>query len=383
MIDSTNTKKCLLCNNDKHFVKLMELNNMPGSAQNLPSENELNKDSGETLVLEQCLDCGLVQFRCNPVSYYKDVIRAGGTTSTMKELRLNQYKDFINRFNLNGKKIIEIGCGRGDFLHFLNEFDVEAVGLENKLESIEYAKNNWGGKPLNVLQGFADENLGVIKDGPFDAFLSFNFLEHQPNPNSMIQAIYDNTTSDAVGLITVPSLEYIINNNGYYELIKDHIAYYSFDTLRILMNKNGFEVLHEGIINRDTLSIYVKKRQSLNLTNLNNNKKLLDDSIKQLLSKSNKIAIWGASHQGFTLAATSELNGKIEYIIDSAKFKQGKYSPASHIKIVPFEYFDKHPVDTILIVAPGYTNEIYQIIREKDKNIKVYSLRSSSLEELK
>lgn len=381
-MENRKDRKCLLCNNSNHFIKLITLDNMPGSAQDLPSEKELDKDFGETLVLEQCMDCGLVQFRCDPVSYYKDVIRAGGTTSTMRDLRVNQYKDFIERFKLEGKKIIEIGCGRGDFLHFLNDFNVKAVGLENKKESIEFAKNNWGG-PLNVLQGFADENLGKVEGGPYDAFLSFNFLEHQPNPNSMLQAIYDNTTDNAVGLVTVPSLEYIINNNGYYELIKDHIAYYSFDTLKLLMNKNGFEVLSETIVNNDTLSIYVKKRQPLNSNNLNNNRKLLDESIKKLLSSSKKIAIWGASHQGFTLAATSKLNGKIEYIIDSAKFKQNKYSPATHIKIVPFEYFDEHPVDTILIIAPGYTNEIYQIIRTKNKEVKVYSLRSSSLEEMR
>lgn len=381
-MNNKNNKKCLLCGNNHHFKQLITLNNMPSSAQYLPTENELSKDKGETLFLEQCMDCGLVQFRCSPVSYYKDVIRAGGTTSTMKQLRLNQYKDFIEKFNLYGKKIIEVGCGRGDFLQFLNDFDVYAIGLENKKESIEYARKNWN-RPLNVLQGFADEQLKKIDGGPFDGFLSFNFLEHQPDPNSMMQAIYDNTTDNAVGLITVPSLEYIINNNGYYELIKDHIAYYSFDTLKLLMNKNGFEVVHEEIINKDTISVYVKKRQSVNSTKLNNNRTLLDKSIKELLSKSKKIAIWGASHQGFTLAATSELNGKIEYIIDSADFKQGKYSPASHIKIVSFDYFDKNPVDTILIIAPGYTDEIYRIIRKKDKNVNVYSLRSSSLEEMK
>ena len=46
------------------------------------------------------------------------------------------------------------------------------------------------------------------------------------------------------------------------------------------------------------------------------------------------LAIWGASHQGFTLAATTCLGEKAEYIIDSAPFKHGKYAPASHLVIV-------------------------------------------------
>lgn len=375
-------KPCLLCQNEKRFYKIMSLENMPSSAQNLPDANNLENEHGEKLDLEQCLCCGLVQFRCKPVSYYKDVIRSGGTTTTMKELRMSQYSNFISTFNLNKKKIIEIGSGRGDFLHFLNDFDVQAYGIENNIDLVNYAKNNWG--CLNVVQAFADEKCGVIPNGPFDAFLSFNFLEHQPDPNSMMQAIYDNTTDDAVGLITVPSLEYILENNGYYELIKDHIAYYSFETLEFLMNKNGFEVLKKEIVNRDTLSIYVKKRKHISAERMINNRNLLDLSIKALIDSlgQKKIAIWGASHQAFTLAATSKLGKKVSYIIDSAEFKQGKYSPASHIKIVPMEHFYIEPVDVILIVAPGYTEEIYKIIKNKLGNVKIYSLRSSKLEEM-
>ena len=113
---------CYICGS-KNFVKLFELKNMPSSAQNMPLLNELDTEKGENLTLVQCEKCGLVQFTCKPVSYYKNVIRAGGSTSTMKELRLKQYAELIDMFNLKGKKIIEIGSGRGEFLQFLDSFD--------------------------------------------------------------------------------------------------------------------------------------------------------------------------------------------------------------------------------------------------------------------
>ena len=75
------------------------------------------------------------------------------------------------------------------------------------------------------------------------------------------------------------------------------------------------------------------------------------------------MAIWGASHQGFTLAATAKLTKKIEYIIDSAPFKQGKYAPASHIPIISPADALLHSVDAIIIMAPGYTDEIAAIIK--------------------
>ena len=63
----------------------------------------------------------------------------------------------------------------------------------------------------------------------------------------MLQCIYNNLTENGVGLITVPSLEYILKYDGYYELIKDHIAYYSEESLKFLFQKNGFEILKDGV----------------------------------------------------------------------------------------------------------------------------------------
>ena len=222
---------------------------------------------------------------------------------------------------------------------------------------------------------------------PYDAFVQFNFLEHQPYPNQMLQGIYQNLSDDGVGLVTVPSLEYILQYNGYYELIRDHIAYYSEDTLKLLFQKNGFEVLSCEIVNRDTLSIWVKKRKQVDISNWKESFSILKGEITNLLDniKENggKLAVWGASHQGFTLIPTLEISSRISYIIDSAPFKQGRYAPASHVPIVPPDYFYTHPVEAILIVAPGYTDEIAGIIRDKfGSSVQIYTLRSNHLERI-
>lgn len=375
-------KKCLLCSGalipDNIIFKL---HNLPSSAQNIPDGNQVKEDNGIDLDLYQCNNCGLVQFDCEPVDYYKKVIRAGGETSTMINLRRKQYEKFINQFNLTGKKIIEIGCGKGEFLKVWKDFDVNASGIEFNSELVEIAINNG----LNVKQFFVDDENSVIPDGPFDAFCQFNFLEHQPHPNEMIKGIYNNLKDNGVGLVTVPSLEYILQYNGYYELIRDHIAYYSKETLSLLFQKNGFEVLSISTVNRDTHEIIVRKRSKIDVSNWNKIFNCLKQEFDNYCEefKNKKIAVWGASHQGFTLIPTMELSNKVEYIIDSAVFKQGKFAPSSHVKIVEPDYFYKNPVDSILIVAPGYTDEIASIIKEKfGKNIDIRTLRSNHLEKL-
>ena len=376
-------KKCLVCGSELLKEPLLDFNNMPESAQNIPNEEEIKQDKGIRFKLYQCKGCGLVQFDCKPVDYYRDVIRSGGFSSTMVELRKSQYRHLIESYHLENKKFIEVGCGQGEFLSVLTEFPVDAYGVEHKHDLVEIARK----RGLNVSEAFVENKNTVIENGPFDVFLSFNFLEHQPDPNGMLQGIYENLKEDGMGLITVPSLEYILEYNGYYELIRDHLVYYTFDTLQFVLEKNGFEVLEQEMVNRDTLSVIVRKKQKIDVSKIKESYdvvcKEINDYVDALKKQGKKVAIWGASHQGFTLAATAKLTKKIEYIIDSAPFKQGKYAPASHIPIISPADALLHSVDAIIIMAPGYTDEIAAIIKRdfgqgteiavmKAKNLQMY-----------
>lgn len=376
-------KHCIACGAPLYEKPLLTLDNMPASAQNIPDGDHVREDAGLTLNLRQCSGCGLVQFDCEPVDYYRDVIRAGGFSTTMVELRRYQYRHLIETYHLEGKKFIEVGCGQGEFLKVLTEFPVKACGLEHDARLAELARS----QGLSVEQGFTETEDTRFEGGPYDVFLSFNFLEHQPEPSTMLRAIHRNLTEGGMGLVTVPSFEYIMENNGYYELIRDHIAYYTFDTLASLLERNGFEVLECEMVNRDTLSFIVKKRPMEAAGNLlagyHDLRREMETYVKYLGAWNKTAAIWGASHQGFTLAATTALGKAAKYIIDSAPFKQGRFAPASHLPIVSPDHFETEPVDAIVITAPGYTGEIASIIKERfGEQVEVMAMRSNHLERL-
>ena len=374
-------KRCIACGAPLWETPLLTLDNMPASAQHMPDAQGVKEDRGLTLDLCQCMGCGLVQFDCEPVDYYRDVIRAGGFSKTMVELRRYQYKHLIESYHLEGKKFIEVGCGQGEFLKVLSEFPVEVHGIEHDPHLVELAR----AQGLDVTEGFTETEDTRFAGGLYDVFLSFNFLEHQPDPSTMLQAIYRNLEDDAMGLITVPSFEYIMDHNSYYELIRDHLAYYTFETLTPLLERNGFQVEECEVINRDTLSVIVRKRPQMDTENLLecyvNLKREMETYMKYLDAWDKKVAIWGASHQGFTLAATTKLGEKARYIIDSAPFKQAKFAPASHLPIVGPDHFHEHPVDAIIITAPGYTDEIAASIRQKfGTAVEIRAMRSNHLE---
>ena len=428
---------CLMCKASLPKEPVLSFSGMPASAQDIPSAEELASDSGMDLSLYVCGSCGLCQFDCEPVPYYREVIRAVGLSETMKELRRRDYRHMIEDYGLSGGKFIECGCGRGEFLKVLKEFPVRIFGIEADELSAGIAFSS-----LNVCEtcgslgprSFDDrepipQNIGIcdIKNvfpehgdeelfgAPFDCFLSFNFLEHQPDPVSMLSCMYKNLRPGGYGLITVPALEYILEKGSYYEFIRDHIANYDRGSLEKLLRICGFEILEMELIGiGDTLRAVVRKpetdsrpvengsvqrdtqrggigcRDSANdwasaekhenifskFENISNNQKNIGYNINKFVDKlskeGKKLALWGAGHQGFTIASTTALSGYASFFIDSAAFKQGRFAPASHIPIVSPEHFAEHRTDVVMITAPGYIREIREAIEElcREKGIE-------------
>ena len=434
--------RCLACGSELS-EPLFTLPNMPAGAQSMPTEDELYRDKGVELPLCRCDSCGLVQFDCVPVEYYRDAIRVVGLSDTMKELRRADYRLLIDKYGMGGRKWLECGCGNGDFLKVLAEFDVDIYGTEHGdgeyLDAVQKLCIDDNIPKSHIMHSFPDNASMDISGAPFDVFTSFNFLEHQPDPKSMLGCMHHNLSEGGYGIITVPSFEYIIGEGRYYELIRDHIANYDMHALIRLCTDCGFEVLEQGYIGiGDTIRLIVRKisdkaaessvykkaehnhqdndiqyiagnaavaaAQSENSTEaklslaeqdsvvacsqneqteippmdisaLSSDYERMSSEIAgymgDLARKGRSAALWGAGHQGFTIASTTALRNHIKYIIDSSPKKQGRFAPASHLRIVSPDEYLKDPVDVIIIAAPGYAKEIEHSIRERYKDTKV------------
>lgn len=357
--------------------------NMPAQAQNMPEQDCLDEDQAIELILHECRGCGLIQFDVKPVDYYKDVIRATRVSEKFRRLRSEQYEHFIQLCNLKNKKILEVGCGSGEFLEIWNDFAVEAYGIEHNHSLVVHAQE----QGLKVSQGFVSNEEEQLEHAPFDAFVSFNFLEHQPDPVGMLHGISANLTEEGVGLITVPSFEYFQENSSYYEFIRDHIAYYTEETLSRLLDICGFEVLEAKRFNKDTIEMIVKKRKMLPKIDYNQQIISMEKQFEKIMKNyqsDDEVYVWGASHQAFTLLSTVQALKSVCLILDSAKFKWNKYSPVSHIRISSPEILTNKTPKCIIIMAPGYSDEIHRTIIEMNSRVsEIYSVMGEEIVKLK
>ena len=353
---------------------------MPKAAQFMPSAAELRREKGVDLVVYQCRGCGLAQLDSRPVPYYKKVVRAAAFSSGMKAFRRKQFSAFVRKYRLKGKKIFEPGCGRGEYLRLMADTGVKAYGLEYCASFVRECVMSG----LKVSRGFIGSPDSRVHGGPFQAFYTLNFLEHLPAPISFLSGVAANLSEGGGGLVEVPNFDMIVRKNLFSEFIPDHLCYFTASTLSFLLQKSGFEVIEmRPVWNDYILSAVVRKRGRLDFTAFERNRRSVKNELSAYISrfKSNRVAVWGAGHQALTVMALAGLGDRLRYVVDSAPFKQGKYTPSTHIPIVPPQKLEQDPVDAVIVMAASYSDEVATTLAKKyGRNIDIAILREHGLE---
>jgi hypothetical protein len=371
---------CRICERPLFPKVLLRQHNLPRAAQGLPAAEDLATETGVTLSLHQCSGCGLVQHTTAPVPYWRSVIRAAGISPEMRAFRLDQFGKWLRTHHLMGRKVLEVGCGQGEYLALLAQAGAEAYGIEHGTESVQACRS--GG--LRVQQAFLEGPQTQIDNGPFGGFAILNFLEHIPRAHETLQGISANLSDEAIGLVEVPNFDMILQSGLFAEFIPDHLYYFSKKTLSTLLESNGFEVLDcSPMWHNYVLSATVRKRMPLDLSSLQTSQKDLQNSFRNFLSKfpPKRVAIWGAGHQALALISLMGVSNHIAYVVDSAPFKQNRFTPATHLPIVAPERLNDGEVDAVIVLAASYSDEVARIIHQRHGHrFQVAMLRDNRLE---
>jgi SAM-dependent methyltransferase len=380
MAGSITATRCRVCGGSFVAGSGLNYDGMPRVAQFLPDKESLPLDQGIALEVVQCSGCGLVQLTNPPVPYYREVIRAVACSAEMMEFRARQFGGFVERFALQGQRVIEIGCGRGDYLAVLRDSGVEAFGVEHSAASVDHCCD----LGLRAIQGFVTGADYRIAHAPFTAFVLLSYLEHLPDPSATLRGIHANLRDGAVGLVEVPNFDMILRGGLFAEFTSDHLLYFSAATLAAALSLNGFEVLSCDEIWRGyILSAVVRRRGPTNFEGFQRSQDRIRGQIDEYLQgfPPRDVAVWGAGHQALAMLSLMGLAHRIRYVVDAAPFKQGRYTPATHLRIVAPSALDDDPVAAVIVMAGSYSDEVARAIQERPGvRPHVCILRDSGLE---
>lgn len=357
-------ESCRLCAHGETDVSLT-FPRAPRNIQNLLRKEDLGRDKSIQLEVRTCRRCGFVQIP--PVlddTYYDDYLMTATHSAQMQSYQQEQASDFVGRFALPGKKVIEVGCGDGNFLNHLKAAGAVVYGVEPSQRFREIAL----GRKHAVEEGYVTADRKLV-DGPFDGFVTRQVLEHVPEIHSFLTGIRRNLRTGAHGLIEVPSLEKALQDRRYYDFFTDHVNYFSLDTLRLALTLNGFEVLdaYQDMFDEynvalvraiDPPSLAGVQQASSDLAGD------LQDFVRDHHRKGLKVAVWGAGGKGLSVLASAGIED-LDLLVDSDPYKQGRYTPVSHILVQEPTRENLGAVHAIIITAMAYRNEIEATLRTR------------------
>ncbi len=144
------------------------------------------------------------------------------------------------------KKVLDIGCGPGDFLAVGMERGWQVTGIEPSPVAADYASK----RNLSVIHGFFDQRIVETLD-TFDFIHMSEVLEHIPNPSELLDWAMQLLSPGGVLCISVPNdfspIQKVLTDTNEFEpwwVVPDHhLNYFDFDTLAALIKKAGFELL--------------------------------------------------------------------------------------------------------------------------------------------
>lgn len=338
---------------------------MPRFNHRLLSEHEVEHDAPVDMLLYRCDACGFVSLKTELAGdYYDDYVNAPSSSLQMQDFLREQAQIFIERFGLQGRTVLDIGCGDGGFLAKMRDFGAFPFGIEPSRAQRELAL----AQGLDVIDGLLSIDRR-IKLSPFDAFATRQVLEHVEDMHGFLAAIRAHLKPDGVGLVEVPNLDTLLAHDRFFDFIPEHVNYFSARTLRLVLETAGFEVLSiDPVQDGEALRALVRNLPQPVLDGLLRRIQPLRVEIAAFIEQrralGERVAAWGAGGKGLNmLAAVSALRG-IDLLVDGDLHKEGRYTPASHLRVCRPEALREHRIDAVIILAPAYRNEILRILRE-------------------
>ena len=373
------------------MAEITKLSSVPKAAQYFVKDKTENiEHDAIDLSISQCQFCGHIQSVNNPVSYFKDVITAASLSEKLWQSRKAKLVQLSKYIATNSNpRLLEIGASKGQNLQrIIDELGWEALGIENNLNSVNYAKS----LGLPILHAYIEPNEqqlppSLLDIEKFDIIIIYNFLEHMPRPANVLKLLHQLLKEKGVVYATVPSLDFILETNCIHEFVADHLSYFTKDTLEYAFKYAHYDVLQSSQINNNNdLEITAQKRDISSAAGLISTKRFtafiesINLAISDATSAGHIVIFWGAGHRSLTLISQLQFD-QISYVVDSAKFKQGLYTPVSRIPIIaPEKLYSLRQTVSLFLSLPGiYAEEVAASVSKNGKHVKeVYTLEANT-----
>ena len=331
-----------------------------------------------------CANCQFAynqNFDPSVMDYQEDIETSRKCSEYFNNYIISVCRQVNEVFSVRGKKIVEIGCGDGQFLIELRKlFVYEGWGFDPSLLRINKIPRY---KDIRFLPDYY--NSDYLNRKP-DLIVLRHILEHITDPKEFLTPIVQKEQAHPLGIyVEVPSWEWIVDNDQVIMFSNDHCSYYSKNSLDLALSICGFKCEKICVTFEDEYLQYFGKKNSLNDTlelqkkygaeqlneytgaDLNSKTKAFINRIPKVLDRfksffnetSNDAVLWGAGGKGTILLPTLGISYKqMPFVVDSNPNKHNTYIPVTGQKVIPPDNLKFIRPRYVLITNSSYYREI-------------------------
>lgn len=293
--------------------------------------------------------------------------------------------ELVERHDLHRKRIIEIGSGRAEFLALLAEKgENAAVGFEPSLAGRETPATRCGS--VEIIPSYFGP---AHKHRRADFVVCRHVLEHVEAPVEFIKMatglLIEN--SQCGFYFEVPNALYTLRDLGIWDLIYEHVSYFSPVSARRSFHRSGlpdamvrerFGGQYLGI--EGTTPIIAENAtdddagEIAEIGVLANSfgdrfqakKEFWQKRLAAANERNQKVVLWGAGSKGVTFLNFLNLDREVAFVVDLNTAKHSHFVPGTAQQIVPPEALREVQPDLVIIMNPNYEREIRTILGGMD-----------------
>jgi len=327
-----------------------------------------------------CAACGAISnlaFDPNLVDYDQRYDNSLHFSPTFRKYADRVASDLVERYNLRGKCVIDLGCGNAEFLSLVCTLgNNRGVGFDPSF--IQDRANLNAGEGVTIIQDYYSE-----RDATYgaDFVICRHVLEHIPNPKEFLRNVQAalRGNPEAAIFFELPNASFVFQKNGVWDILYEHCFYYSSGALARLFSVCGFDVLNVSETFDGQYLCLEARRSSEETGMLGNAANDLDsmradtlrfadafrcqsaywsELLDRFAEEGKRVSLWGAGAKGaMFLNAFGKVNS-LEYVVDVNPHKCGSYIPGTGQKVVSPEFLKQYRPDVLLLANPNYRDEI-------------------------
>ncbi|MBI4596910.1 MAG: class I SAM-dependent methyltransferase [Candidatus Omnitrophica bacterium] len=336
-----------------------------------------------------CHGCTHVQLmeRVAPRDMFTDYLYVSSASETLTA-HLFELSDVVaRRFRLGaGDLVVDIGCNDGTLLRGFQRHGVKTLGVDPAKNLAALAAESG----MERFVGFFNSQTATQiaqRWGRASAITATNTFPHVPELRDFMEGIRTALAPGGVFVIEAHYLLDLLEQAAFDTIYHEHVSYWALAPMMGLFERCGMQVVDvERLpIHHGQLRVFVQRtgegrvqpsvarqldvERSAGLDRLatfrafadrtQQIKRQLKERLRQLRAESKRVAGYGAPAKGSTLLGFLELGPQeIDYIVDRSPLKQGRFTPGSHIPIVPAERLLEDQPDVVVVLAWNFLDEI-------------------------